>query len=235
MNDPRQRFAALLNQLTEWKRSERSPVVLLFDSAAAASDLAFMLDGQWDGCNGVVLPFPDKVAVNTAANLAGASWCQEGESTTLLVRLTEDEFLRRYAAGERSFVNANLRCALLAERSLCGVNLSHAKLGWANLNGANLSGADLTAADLSDANLSGAALSQTNLVRTDLTRTNLDRADLRGANLSKASLCDASLREADLQGANLSFADLRGATLSEAAFRGANLTGTKLTQGQLSA
>lgn len=208
--------------------------VLLFDSEKAANEIAFMIGGQWDGCNAVVVDKCDEVAVNTAANLVGAKWCYTGASLALLIRLTADELKRRYAAGERNFTNANLRCALLNELNLSEANLSWAKLSGANLSGANLSGADLTAADLCEANLSGANLSQTLLVRTNLTRANLGLADLRGACLSKALLSEVNLSEADLRSANLRLADLRGADLSQANLIGANLTGAKLTLGDLS-
>jgi uncharacterized protein YjbI with pentapeptide repeats len=211
----------LLHRLTSFKIwSSHSQYVLLFDESAAASDIAFMLGGHWDGCNGVVVDKCDEVAVNTAASLVGASWCYEGVTLALLIRLTADELFRRYAAGERNFVNANLRCALLSKRLLSEVNLSYAKLRQANLSEANLTGADLTAADLSEADLSQASLSKTCLVRTNLTKANLSQADLRGANLSKACLSEANLSQADLTGANLSLANLRGAKLS-----GANLNG----------
>lgn len=230
----RRRYSLALNQLIGMKLvSGRRPDVLLFDSSMAASDIAFMLGGQWDGCNGVVMPNRDEVAVNTVAKLVGTSWCHQGDSTALLPLLTTDELLRLYAAGSRNFANANLKCAVLSGQNLSQANLSNVKLNLANLNGINLSGADLTSADLSDASLSGAKLSQTRLYRTLLTRANLSEANLRGANLSKASLNDACLRNADLTGANLSFADLRGAVFDEASLSGANLTEAKLTQGQL--
>jgi uncharacterized protein YjbI with pentapeptide repeats len=235
MKNPLQKtFSFALNQLTGMKLlSGRRTDVLLFDSSVAASDIAFMLGGQWDGCNGVVLPSSDKVAVNMAANLVGALWCHQGDSTALLALLGTDELLRRYAAGDRNFANANLRCAVLCEENLTRCNFSYVKLNFANLSGINLTEADLTSADLSDASLSGANLSQAALYRTLLTRANISEANLRGANLFKASLNDANLTQADLTGANLSFADLRGAILDEATLSGANLTGAKLTQGQL--
>jgi uncharacterized protein YjbI with pentapeptide repeats len=235
MKNPLQkRFSLALSQLMGMKLlSGRRTDILLFDSSTAASDIAFMLGGQWDGCNSIVLPSSDKVAVNTAANLVEASWCHQGDSTALLARLSRDELLRRYAAGDRNFANANLRCAVLCEQNLSQSNLSYVKLSFANLSGINLSGVDLTSADLSDASLNGANLSQAALYRTLLTRANLSEANLRGANLFKASLNDACLLGADLTGANLSFADLRGAILDEATLSGANLTGAKLTQGQL--
>ncbi len=230
----RRTHSLALNQLIGMKLlSGNKSDVLLFDSVTAASDIAFMLGADWDGCNGAVMPKCDKVAVNTAANLVGASWCQQGDSTALVARLTTDELLKRYAIGDRSFANANLRCALLCEQNLSQSNLTYVKLNIANLCGVNLTGADLTAADLSDANLSRANLSNTSMYRTNLTRANLSEVNLKGANLSKASLRDACLCQADLRGTNLSFADLRGATLDEACLSGANLTGAKLTQGQL--
>lgn len=220
----------VLNRFTGLKKKlGRTSYILLFDSSAVAQEIAFMLDGQWDGCNGVVMFDYDEVAVNTVAKLHGASWCSRGDSAPVLIRLMADELIRRYAAGERHFINANLRCAMLAKSALSEVTLSRAKLSGANLIEANLIGADLTAADLSEANLSGVSLNKANLVRTNLTKANLGCADLRGANLSKANLSEACLCEADLRGANLSFAELRGSDLSKAQLLGANLTDAKLT------
>lgn len=207
-----------------WK--EKS--ILLFDSPTAASDIAFMLSGQWDGCNGVVLPKCDEVAVNTAASLVEAEWCYVGTSLALLPRLTAKELLRRYSIGERHFINANLRQVILSESILSGVNLSYAKLSGSNLSYANISSADFTAADLSEANLNKANLSKASLVRTNMNKANLQQADLRGANLSNTCLNGANLDEADLRGANLSLADLRGASLSQINLHGANLNGAKL-------
>ncbi|WP_250123262.1 pentapeptide repeat-containing protein [Chroococcidiopsis sp. CCMEE 29] len=178
--------------LNSWSSEKKS--ILLFDSSVAAEDIAFMLGGHWDECNGVCVPECDEVAVNTAASLVRAKWCYGGASCAFLTLLSVDELKRRYAAGDRNFANANLRCADLNNLNLSGANLGWAKLTLAGLSGANLSGADLTAADLSKANLS--------------------EADLRGANLSLADL-----REANLAQANLSGACLRGAKLTEAAGR----------------
>lgn len=230
------RFSLTVKQLMSMNLfSAQTRDVLLFDCASAACDIAFMLDAQWDGCNGIVIPSYDEVAVNTAAKLVGASWCHQGAASALLARLNTDELLRRYAAGERNFANANLRCAVLCEEKLSQCNLTYVKLNFANLSRVNFSGVDLTSADLSDASLNGANLSQASLYRTLLIRTNLSEANLRGANLFKADLNNACLHRADLTGANLMNADLRGAILDEATLTGANLTGAKLTQGQLPA
>lgn len=191
----------------------RQQLVLLFDSIAAAKDIAYMLNAQWDECNGVVITKCDEVAVHTAASLMEASWCYQGASLAVLTRLTTDELLRRYAIGERNFSNANLRCAELCDRSLSEINLSWAKLSLANLSGANLSRANLMATDMREANLRDTNLSETHLVRANLVSANLSGADLRGANLSHCCLNDANLSEADLRGVNLTQADLRGANL----------------------
>lgn len=185
----------LFTNLNSWSLKQN---ILLFDSREAANEIAFMLAGEWDGCNCVVVDKCDEVAVNTAANLLGAQWCYGGATFAFLVRLPVAELKQRYAVGERNFVNANLRCALLNDLNLSAVNLSYAKLNKANLSKTNLSGSDLTAADLSDANLSGA----------DLSGANLSRADLRGANLSQANLNNANLRGTKLNEADLFLATI---------------------------
>jgi hypothetical protein len=99
------------------QRSQKT--VLLFDSIAAAHEISFMLNGEWDECNGVSMSKCDEVAINTAACLVDTSWCYQGTSVAVLSKLTTDELVRRYAIGERNFTNANLRCA-----NLCSLLLS---------------------------------------------------------------------------------------------------------------
>jgi uncharacterized protein YjbI with pentapeptide repeats len=197
---------------------QQQQFVLLFDSITAAQNIAYMLNGQWDECNGVIIAKCDEVAVNTAAALMEASWCYQGASFAVLTRLTTDQILHRYAIGERNFSNANLRCAKLCMLSLSEINLSWAKLSLANLSGTNLRRANLTMTDMREANLSETNLSHTCLVRANLRSANLSRADLKGANLSHCCLNDANLSEADLRGANLTQADLRGSNLTGALF-----------------
>lgn len=192
---------------------KKQQTVLLFDSIAAAQEVAFMLQGEWDGCNGVLMTKCDGVAVNTAASLMEAAWCYQGTALAVLNRLTTDVLLRRYSIGERHFINANLRCAQLSSLCLSEINLSWAKLNLANLSGSDLSKSLLIAADLQEANLNNTNLSESQLVRANLTKANLSCSDLRGADLSRACLVDANLSEADLRGANLSGANLRGADL----------------------
>lgn len=213
--------------------TEHKESVLLFDSIAAASEIALMLNAQWDGCNGVIIAKCDEVAVNTASKLLEATWCYQGATKAVLERAKTAEILSRYATGERNFINANLRCAVLVSVKLSEINLSYAKLNWADLNQANLSRCDLTAADLSQANLSETDLSQACLMRTDLKGANLQQASLRGANLSRANLSEVNLTNADLTGANLALADLRGANLQFCNLSGANLTGAKVIESDL--
>ncbi|HCF26637.1 MAG TPA: low-complexity protein [Cyanobacteria bacterium UBA11049] len=156
-----------------------------------------MLGGKWDGCNGVIVPKCDEIAVNTAASLVRASWCYNGSQSTVLARLSVDELKRRYAAGERNFINANLRCAALNNLNLSGINLGWAKLRLSDLSKANLSGADLTAADLSNANLSQTDLSGANLTLADLTGANLYETNLNGACLNGAKLSQTDLMLGD--------------------------------------
>ena len=190
--------------------------VLLCDSVAAASDMAFMLGGEWDGCNSLVLPKCDKVAIEAAASLLETSWCYQNAGEAVLIRLGVEELLRRYAVGDRYFINANLRCAQLSNICLENIDLSYAKLNLANLSGTNLSKANLTLAEMRSANLSGSNLSRSRLVRANLAGANLSDANLRGADLSNADLSNTWLTGADLRGANLGKVDLRKTCLDGA-------------------
>ena len=192
--------------------------VLLCDSVAAASDMAFMLGGEWDGCNSLVLPKCDKVAIEAAASLLETSWCYQNAGEAVLIRLGVEELLRRYAVGDRYFINANLRCAQLSNICLENIDLSYAKLSLANLSGTNLSKANLTLAEMRSANLSGSNLHNSQLVRANLAGANLSDANLRGADLRNTDLSNACLIGANLIGVNLSKVDLRKTCLDGAIF-----------------
>lgn len=196
----------------------KQETILLCDSIAAASDMAFMLDGEWDGCNSLVLAKCDKVAIEAAALLLETSWCYQNAGEAVLIRLGVDELLRRYGVGERFFINANLRCAQLSNICLENIDLSYAKLNLADLGGSNLSQANLTLAEMRSANLSGSNLSRSQLVKANLAGANLSAANLRGADLSNADLSNANLNSADLRGANLGRTDLRKTSLDDAIF-----------------
>ena len=202
---------ALMNWL-----QPKPETVLLCDSVAAASDMAFMLGGEWDGCNSLVLPKCDKVAIEAAASLLETSWCYQNAGEAVLIRLGVEELLRRYAVGDRYFINANLRCAQLSNICLENIDLSYAKLNLANLSGTNLSKANLTLAEMRSANLSGSNLSRSRLVRANLAGANLSDANLRGADLRNTDLSNACLIGANLIGVNLSKVDLRKTSLDGA-------------------
>ena len=85
--------------------------------------------------------------------------------------MSDENILKRYAAGERMFCKADL-------------------------NGAKLNGADLRRADLRGADLNGADLRRANLSWVDLRRANLKGVKLNGADLSWADLNGADLRRA---------------------------------------
>lgn len=169
MKDLWQKLLLLTGSITGLNNGSIKHPTLLFDSCYAAENVAFMLGGQWDKCNSVVLSVTDEIAIETAAKMVEAQWCYKGKSSTLLPRLSVEVLKRRYAVGDRHFINANLMCADLSNLNLSQINLGWASLRGANLSGANLRNADLTQADLSDANLSG----------TDLTGANLKGAILR--------------------------------------------------------
>jgi hypothetical protein len=80
--------------------------------------MAFVLNGEWEGCNSLVLPKCDKVAIEAAASLLETSRCYQHTCEPILIRLEVDELLRRYAVRDRFFINANLRGAQLSELCL---------------------------------------------------------------------------------------------------------------------
>ena len=222
-----------LSNILSLSRKPNSCVVLS-DSIASAEELAFMLGGEWDSCNGITLTQYDSVAVREAAALIGAKWCHRGSSVAYLPRLTVTDLIDRYRTGDQNFINANLRCSCLSKQCLKGANLSNAFLNLADLTEADLSSADLLGANLQDADLRGANLSNANLFKTDFTNANLTGTNLSNANLSRACLKGANLQNADLSNANLSLADLRGANLDNVSLEEANLANAKLTIEQLS-
>jgi uncharacterized protein YjbI with pentapeptide repeats len=192
--------------------------MLLFDSAEKANEVAFMLQGEWDGCNGVIIHQCDEVALCAAANLLDASWCYQGDTKAITDTLPTAVLKERYERGERFFINANLRCANLAGADLCEINLSSAKLEMTNFSNANLTKAILTGASANEINLKQANLSQAQLIRTNLKHANLEGADLKGANLCNVCLEAANLRGADLRGAFLTYTNMLSCDTTDAIF-----------------
>lgn len=157
-----------------------------------------------------------------------------------------EEFRRRYAEGERGFLDGELVGADLRGVNLRGACLPEADLGGADLRGANLrradlSGAALDGADLSGADLGGADLSESILLEADLSGAELRGANLRGAKYNNTTKWpdgfdfaqagaigpNSDLRGADLREANLNRVNLEGADLREASLEGANIRGVR--------
>lgn len=167
--------AAIANSQIESKTARQ----VLFDCPHAAENVAFMLNGKWDNCNGVTLSTIDEIALETSAKMTDSSWCYEGKSCALLPKLSVDVLKHRYQIGDRYFMNANLTGADLSNLDLSQINLGWAKLQGANLSGTNLRGADLTGADFSGANLERTDLIDANLTATVVSETELSKARLK--------------------------------------------------------
>lgn len=192
--------------------------ILLFDSVEKASEIAFMLKGKWDGCNGVAIYPCDEVAVNTAASLLGTSWCYQGNALAYLNSLKPAELKERYQRGERIFINANLRCAELTGADFSEANFSYAKLELANFGKANLSKVNLTGALASESDFKQANLSYSQLIRTNFKLANLENADFRGAILNNVCFFDANLTGANFRGATLQYTNLTHCNLTDTVF-----------------
>ena len=124
-------------------------------------------------------------------------------------KITAEELLVRYKAGERNFAGIEL---IQSEGvpSDSSIDLEGAILRDINLRGAYLRQANLTGADLTGADLFGAFL--------ELAR--LKRAIVRDANLYSANLSWCNLTQADLRGTDLAYMNAHRAT-----FCGANIDG----------
>ncbi len=97
MRDLQQKFLLFKGKISSLSNGVKEDQTLLFDSCYAAEDVAFMLGGQWDKCNGVVVSVVDEVAIATAAKIVDARWCYTGKSSTLLPRMSVEVLKRRYA------------------------------------------------------------------------------------------------------------------------------------------
>ncbi|MBW4559043.1 MAG: pentapeptide repeat-containing protein [Trichormus sp. ATA11-4-KO1] len=114
-------------------------------------------------------------------------------------RITTDELLARYKAGELNFNGIELIRIVgeMGERD--GIDGQITGLEGADLRGISLRGANLEDVDLSGANLTGSDLFGAYLGGAGLVKT-----ILRDANLFSANLNHATLTGGDLTGANLS-------------------------------
>jgi uncharacterized protein YjbI with pentapeptide repeats len=170
-------------------------------------------------------------------------------------KLSAEELLELYEAGERDFtgvhlsgtiyhaklIDINFSCAYV-NADIISTNLKEANFSGANLSSAHLSYSNLSRANLSEAKLMGADLSDTNLSEANLSSSILAKANFSNANLSDANLCHAATWDWDgllnewyatsmgnLVESNISDTDLRIIADSNGVnFSGANLTGANL-------
>lgn len=131
-----------------------------------------------------------------------------------------DEFLKRYADGDREFQKISLCKAKLAGHDLRRINLLDA-----DLREANLDGADLRGAHLERANLFGACLRGSDLSGAFFKEVNLTQARLRGAKLCGVISIDTDLSNVDFTGADLKGSDWIGCNLSNTNFSSSDLRG----------
>lgn len=72
-------------------------VILLFSSALAAEEAAWMIQGEWDECNGVFAFNPDKALIRAAAAMLKTEFCYKGDLChTHTQRSYEPHDLRRF-------------------------------------------------------------------------------------------------------------------------------------------
>jgi len=107
------------------------------------------------------------------------------------MKITADEFLRRYAEGERDFFGIKLTNTDLSRQIITG-----AILGEGDLSGTDFS------ANVRGCNFSGSQLVGCRFDRADLTQVCFSDADLRNASFVGAKLMRADLSEANLNGAD---------------------------------
>ncbi|MBD2146054.1 pentapeptide repeat-containing protein [Sphaerospermopsis sp. FACHB-1194] len=133
--------------------------------------------------------------------------------------MNSEEFLQKYAEGQRGFFNVNLKNV-----NLEGVNLHHIYLSNVNLEGANLNGANFSCSTWNNVNLNLATLDNSILINASFDKSELNKASFINANIENCKFEDTSML-----GTNFS-----KAILINASFRYCNLGGTIFTKSNLS-
>ncbi len=124
-------------------------------------------------------------------------------------KITTDELLARYNAGERDFNGIEL--IRIPERDgfdgpiegiegadLRGINLRGANLKDIYLNGANLTGADLFGASLISACMADVIFRDADLLSANLNWAGCHRSDFTGARMDQMNACSANFIDAIL-------------------------------------
>ncbi|MEH2179883.1 pentapeptide repeat-containing protein [Nostoc sp.] len=109
-------------------------------------------------------------------------------------RITAENLLRRYAAGERDFQRILLEYADLSEGELQCIDLRGAQFSYVNLSSINLRHCCLTA-EFIYCNFRNALIEH-----CDLERTRFFDCDLRGATLRYVELTSTAFTRVNLQG-----------------------------------
>ena len=164
-------------------------------------------------------------------------------------RLDRDELQRRYVAGQRQFLGANLSGADLTGLDLKGIDLTGgnltrtklyrtnfegAKLIECDLNGTYLAGTNFNGVNARRANLRGCRIDKVHWRNVDLEGARLDQANLREAELVSCSFRRTGLAEADLTNARLEDVRAYGTFLEGACWQGASLRNCRFNNGRLS-
>jgi uncharacterized protein YjbI with pentapeptide repeats len=112
-------------------------------------------------------------------------------------RITAEDLLRRYAAGERDFPQIILEYADLSGADFQRINLQGARLSYVNLSGINLRDSTLTA------QFSFCNLRDSKIQSCYLESARFSDCDFRGASVTKVNLTYTSFIRVNLQGARL--------------------------------
>ncbi|MEH2328300.1 pentapeptide repeat-containing protein [Nostoc sp.] len=152
-------------------------------------------------------------------------------------KITVEELLQRYAAGERDFRKIHLIFdeyerdeSKEARFDESGDGIMRLEIKEGCLRGTNLSGADFRGSNLRAIRMYSQGLI---LCHANLSKLDLNYFLFMGSNLSGANLSGANIFHADFLRANLSGAKLDRVIASDACFTSANLTSASFIKATL--
>ena len=125
--------------------------------------------------------------------------------------MTAEEFLKRYAAGERDFRDLDLQGICVQDKRLSGLILSGANLRKADFAHSVFTKSDLSGANLRYARLSEACFMEASLEAADLRNVNFLQTLFYKTNLKGANFSNTLLEETGFNGSNLSHTNFSGA------------------------